>query len=117
VLNSLFGLLTVQFVMITYGCNMGLRLRYWHSRLDYFPDNVAGEGSSHKKKVKVITKILKEMQRRCQGRWDVNKMAGYCSPSNERPPAGEFTGQHASTGSQRTERTDFLPHVQNSKET
>jgi hypothetical protein len=48
-----------------------------------------------RKSLKVITKILKEMQRRRQGRWHVKKMADYCSPSNEQPPAGAFTGQQA----------------------
>ena len=57
-----------------------------NSYLDHFPDKWVG-GSSKEIKVKVITKILKEMQRRCQGRWDVNKMADDCSPSNQQQPA------------------------------
>jgi hypothetical protein len=77
------------------------------------PDNL--EGGSSGKKVKVITKNLKEMQRRCEGLWDVNKMADDCCPSNEQPHAGALTGQLTSTRSQGTESTDFLPHVLNSK--
>jgi len=67
--------------------------------------------------VNIITKILKEMQIRCQGLWDVKKMAEYFSPSKQQSPARTFAGQQASAGSQGTESTDFLHHVLNSKET
>jgi len=48
------------------GCNMGLRLRYWHSHLDYFPGNWGGGWGFAVKELgeKVSTNILKEMQRR-----------------------------------------------------
>ena len=64
----------------------------------------------------VITKILKEMQRRCQGLWDVNKMVEYFSPSNQQQPARAFTGEQESAGLQGTDSTDFLHHVLNYKE-
>ena len=79
IVDNLFGRVRIL------GCNMGLRLRYWHSHLDYFPGNW-GRGVAVKKlDEKVSTNILKEMQRRWQGGWALNKMAAYCSPSNEQP--------------------------------
>jgi hypothetical protein len=74
------------------GCNMSLRLCYLHSQLDYFTDNLGGGGVLVKVRGEIDHQDFERMQRRCQGLWDVNKMADDCSPSNQQPPARTFTG-------------------------
>jgi len=66
------------------GCNVGLRLRYWHSHLNYLPDNMVkvGEGFPvEKEKVEKYHQGFESDAKEMQGRWDVNMMADYCRPS------------------------------------
>ena len=53
-------------------CNMSLKLHFLASHLDYFPPNLgAVQGET-------FHQDLKDVERRYQGRWDVNMMADYC---------------------------------------
>jgi len=57
------------------GCNMSWKLLFLHSLLEYCPDNL---GTSSEEYGERFYQNLKEMERRYDGRWDVNMMADYC---------------------------------------
>ena len=54
------------------GCKISLKLHFLASHFDYFPPNLRAvreeQGERH----------LKDVERRYEGRWDVNMMADYC---------------------------------------
>ncbi|GFX88832.1 uncharacterized protein TNCV_2575391 [Trichonephila clavipes] len=57
------------------GCNMGVKVHFLHSHLDYFPGN---HGAVREEQGERFHQDIKEMERRYQGRWNVNMMANYC---------------------------------------
>ncbi|GBM14416.1 hypothetical protein AVEN_246582-1 [Araneus ventricosus] len=57
------------------GCNTSIKIHSLHSRLEYFPDNL---GKMSDEQGERFHQDIKEMERRYQGRWDVNMMADYC---------------------------------------
>ncbi|KYN06056.1 hypothetical protein ALC62_02999 [Cyphomyrmex costatus] len=57
------------------GCLMNLKLHFLHSHVDYFPDNL---GDYSEEQGERFHQDIKEMERRYQGRWDVNMLADYC---------------------------------------
>ena len=57
------------------GCLMNVKLHFLDSHLDYFPENL---GDYSEEQGERFHQDLKEMERRYQGRWDVNMMADYC---------------------------------------
>jgi len=57
------------------GCNMSLKLHFLASHLDYFPPNLGAVSEEQRKR---FHQDLKDVERRYQGRWDVNMMADYC---------------------------------------
>ncbi|GBO16541.1 hypothetical protein AVEN_150121-1 [Araneus ventricosus] len=57
------------------GCNMSIKIHFLHSHLEYFPDNL---GKMSDEQGERFHQDIKEMERRYQGRWDVNMMADYC---------------------------------------
>jgi hypothetical protein len=57
------------------GCKMSLKLHFLASHLDYFPPNL---GAVREEKAERLHQDLKDVERRYQGRWDVNVMASYC---------------------------------------
>jgi len=57
------------------GCNMSLKLHFLASHLDYFPSNLEAVSEEQGER---FHQDLKEVERRYQGRWDVNMMADYC---------------------------------------
>jgi hypothetical protein len=59
------------------GCNTStsLKLRFLASHLDYFPPNL---GAVSEEQGERFHHDLKYVERRYQGRWDVNMMADYC---------------------------------------
>lgn len=57
------------------GCNMSVKVHFLHSHLDYFPENL---GAVSKEQGERFHQDIKEMERRYQGRWNVNMMADYC---------------------------------------
>jgi hypothetical protein len=69
-------------------CNMSLKLLFLASHLDYFPPNL---GAVSEQQGERFHQDLKDVERRYQGRWDVNMMADYCwsiardDPSREHP--------------------------------
>jgi hypothetical protein len=57
------------------GCKMSLKLHFLTSHLDYFPPNL---GAVSEEQGERFHQDLKDVERRHQGSWDVNMMAGYC---------------------------------------
>ncbi|CAG9834269.1 unnamed protein product [Diabrotica balteata] len=57
------------------GCNMIIKVHYLHSHLDYFPANL---GDVSEEQGERFHQDIKEMERRYQGRWNVNMIADYC---------------------------------------
>ncbi|GFX82409.1 uncharacterized protein TNCV_2870901 [Trichonephila clavipes] len=57
------------------GCNMSVKVHFLHSHLDYFPENL---GAVNEEQGERFHQDIKEMERRYQGRWNVNMMADYC---------------------------------------
>jgi hypothetical protein len=56
------------------GCKMSLKLHFLASYLDYFPPNL---GAVSEEQGERFHQDLKDVERRCQGRWDVNMTADY----------------------------------------
>ena len=57
------------------GCLMNLKLHFLHSHLDYFPANL---GDYSEEQGERFHQDIQEMERRYQGRWDINMMADFC---------------------------------------
>jgi hypothetical protein len=57
------------------GCNVSLKLHFLASHLDYFHPNL---GDLSEEQGEMFHQYLKDVERRYQGRWDVNMMADYC---------------------------------------
>lgn len=57
------------------GCLMNLKLHFLNSHLDYFPMNL---GDYSEEQGERFHQDIKVMERRYQGRWDINMMADYC---------------------------------------
>jgi hypothetical protein len=57
------------------GRNMSLKLHFLASHLDYFPPNL---GAVNEEQGERFHQDVKEVERRYQGRWDVNMMTDYC---------------------------------------
>jgi hypothetical protein len=57
------------------GCNMSLKFHFLASHLDHFPPNL---GAVSEEQGERFHQDLKDVERRYQGRWDVNVMADYC---------------------------------------
>ena len=57
------------------GCLMNLKLHFLDSHLSYFPDNL---GAVSEEQGERFHQDIKEMERRYQGRWNVNMIADYC---------------------------------------
>ena len=57
------------------GCNMSIKVHFLHSHLDYFPENL---GAVSEEQGERFHQDIKEMERRYQGRWNVNMIADYC---------------------------------------
>ena len=57
------------------GCLMNLKLHYLHSHIEYFPQNL---GDFSEEQGERFHQDIKRMEKRYQGRWDVNMMADYC---------------------------------------
>lgn len=57
------------------GCLMNLKLHFLDSHLDNFPENL---GDYSEEQGERFHQDMKEMERRYQGRWDINMMADFC---------------------------------------
>jgi hypothetical protein len=57
------------------GCLMCLKIHFLNSHLDYFPKNL---GAVSEEQGECFHQDVKEMERRYQGRWNVNMMRDYC---------------------------------------
>jgi hypothetical protein len=78
------------------GCNMSLKLHSLASHLDYFPPNL---GAVSEEQGEMLQQDLKDVERRYQGRWDVNMMADYCWSIAREDPSRDHS---------RTSRTQIL---------
>lgn len=69
------------------GCKMSLKVNFLHAHLDYFPENL---GDVSEEQGERFHQHIKEMERRYQGRWNVNMMGDYCwMLHRERPPSAQ----------------------------
>lgn len=57
------------------GCSMSIKVHFLNAHLDFFPENL---GSVSEEQGERFHQDIKEMERRYQGRWDVNMMGDYC---------------------------------------
>lgn len=57
------------------GCNMSLKVHFLHSHVDYFPENL---GAFSEEQGERFHQDVRDIERRYQGRWDVNMLADYC---------------------------------------
>lgn len=56
------------------GCSMSIKVHFLNAHLDFFPENL---GSVSEEQGERFHQDIKEMERRYQGRWDVNMMGDY----------------------------------------
>jgi hypothetical protein len=70
------------------GCNMSLKLNFLASHLDYFPPNL---GVVSEEQGERFHQDLKDVERRYQGRWNVNMMADYCWSIAREGPSKEHS--------------------------
>ena len=57
------------------GCNMSVKVHFLHSHLEYFPENFGALNEEQGERFHQDNKI---MEKRYQGRWNVNMIADYC---------------------------------------
>jgi hypothetical protein len=57
------------------GCLMSLKIHFVNLHLDCFPENV---GAVSEQQGELLYQYIKDMERRCQGRWNVNMMGDCC---------------------------------------
>ena len=57
------------------GCNMSTKMHHLFSHIDQFPENL---GAMSDEEGDRFHQDIKEMEARCQGRWDAAMMADYC---------------------------------------
>ena len=71
--RPLVGNLLQDFQMI--GCNMSVKVHFWHSHVDYFPDNLGAVSEGQEER---FHQDIKTMEERYQGYWSDSMMADYC---------------------------------------
>ncbi|GBM84783.1 hypothetical protein AVEN_121909-1 [Araneus ventricosus] len=57
------------------GCKMSLKVHFLHSHIDCFPENL---GAYSEEQGERFHQDVRDIERRYQGRWDVNMLAVYC---------------------------------------
>lgn len=57
------------------GCNMSLKVHFLHSHVEYFPENL---GAYSEEQGERFHQDVRDIERRYQGRWNVNMLADYC---------------------------------------
>ena len=57
------------------GCNMNVKVHFLHSNLEYFPENLR---ALSEKQGERFHQDIKIMEKRYQGRWNINMIADYC---------------------------------------
>jgi hypothetical protein len=65
------------------GCNMSLKFHFLHSHLDYFAKNL---GSLSEGQGERFHKDVKEIERRYQGRWNINILIHHCWMLKQKVP-------------------------------
>jgi hypothetical protein len=78
------------------GCNMSLKLHFLASHIEYFPLILGAVSEEHGER---FHQVLKDVERRYQGLWDVHMMADYCWSIARDDPSKEHS---------RTSRTHKL---------
>ncbi|GBM88849.1 hypothetical protein AVEN_178442-1 [Araneus ventricosus] len=58
-----------------HGCKMSLKVHFLHSHIDRFPENL---GAYSEEQGERFYQDVHDIERRYQGRWDVNMLADYC---------------------------------------
>ena len=57
------------------GCRMSLKVHFLYAHLDYFPQNLGDMSEEHGER---FHQVIKSMETRYQGRWDVSMMVDCC---------------------------------------
>jgi len=57
------------------GCNMSIKLHFFDSHVDYFPEKLEDFSEEHGER---CHQDMKDIEKRYQGTWGVNMMADYC---------------------------------------
>ncbi|GBN19641.1 hypothetical protein AVEN_6794-1 [Araneus ventricosus] len=57
------------------GCKMSLKVNFLHSHIDCFPENLE---AFSEEEGEIFHKDAPDIERRYQGKWDVNMLADYC---------------------------------------
>jgi len=70
------------------GSRMSVKIHFLHSHLDYFPSNL---GAFSEEQGERFHQDISEMERRYQGRWNVNIIADYCWGLNRHNAAAEYS--------------------------
>lgn len=69
------------------GCSMSLKVHFLNSHIDYFPENL---GAVSEEQGERFHQDIKEMERRYQGRWNVNMIADYCWSIHRDEPQADY---------------------------
>lgn len=69
------------------GCSMSLKVHFLNSHIDYFPENL---GNLSEEQGERFHQDVKEMERRYQGRWNVNMIADYCWCIHRDDPQADY---------------------------
>jgi hypothetical protein len=85
------------------GCSMSLKVHFLNSHLDYFPPNL---GAVSEEQGERFHQDIKEMERRYQGRWNVNMMADYCWMLHREDPRIAYKRQSGKRSIQRKRKKE-----------
>jgi hypothetical protein len=85
-------------------CNINLKLHFLASRLDYFPPDL---GVVSEEQGERFHQDLKDVERRYQGRWDVNMMADFCWSIARDDPSREHSSSSRTQILRETEKGDI----------
>jgi hypothetical protein len=72
------------------GCNMSLKLRFLHSHLDTFPENMEALSDKHRER---FHRGISQMEKKYSGKWSPNILADYCWSLIRETPIGESKRQ------------------------
>ena len=71
-------------------CNMSIKVHFLFSHLDAFPENLGAVSDEQGER---FHQDIKVMEKRYEGRWDVNMMADYCWNLKRDHPTAEHRRQ------------------------
>jgi len=69
------------------GCNMGLKIHFLESHLDFFPENLGEVSDEHSER---FHQDVMTMEKRYQGKWTSSMLAHYCWALKMDVPDGQY---------------------------